>query len=140
MKNNAFGKDAATSLDELVGSRPATHSRRRWWWLFGAFVIVLASVAVFAVSGEKKSEPRYAIRDVELGTLTVKVTATGNLQPTNQVEVGSELSGIVENVITSYSIHYTKLYEPRVEAQADSIGEIEDGGNSHRGTCGVFGI
>jgi len=32
------------------------------------------------------------------GTLVVEVSATGNLQPTNQVDVGSELSGIIERV------------------------------------------
>ena len=32
------------------------------------------------------------------GSLTVTVTATGNLEPTNQVDVGSEVSGLVEAV------------------------------------------
>jgi HlyD family secretion protein len=35
---------------------------------------------------------------VERGSLTVLVTATGSLEPTDQVDVGSELSGIVAKV------------------------------------------
>ena len=31
-----------------------------------------------------------------MGELVVTVSATGNLQPTNQVDVGSEVSGIVD--------------------------------------------
>jgi len=40
----------------------------------------------------------YATEPVRRGNLTVTVSATGNLQPTNQVEVGSEQSGLVERV------------------------------------------
>lgn len=40
----------------------------------------------------------YATETVRRGNLTVTVSATGNLQPTNQVEVGSEQSGLVERV------------------------------------------
>jgi HlyD family secretion protein len=36
---------------------------------------------------------------VRRGDLTVNVSATGQLQPTNQVDVGSELSGTVETVL-----------------------------------------
>ena len=42
--------------------------------------------------------PRYATQAAAVGTLVVKVSATGNLQPTNTVDVGSELSGIVDQV------------------------------------------
>lgn len=41
---------------------------------------------------------RYATAQVERGDLQVTVSATGNLQPTNAVEVGSELSGIITEV------------------------------------------
>jgi HlyD family secretion protein len=37
------------------------------------------------------------------GDLTVTVTATGTLEPVNQVEVGSELSGTVETVAVDYN-------------------------------------
>ncbi|NCS72728.1 MAG: efflux RND transporter periplasmic adaptor subunit, partial [Deltaproteobacteria bacterium] len=41
---------------------------------------------------------RYQTEEVRRGDLTVIVSATGKLEPTNQVDVGSELSGIVEAV------------------------------------------
>ncbi len=41
---------------------------------------------------------RYVTEAATRGRLDVKVAATGNLQPTNTVEVGSELSGLVESV------------------------------------------
>jgi HlyD family secretion protein len=41
----------------------------------------------------------YLTEEAALGDLSVTVSATGNLYPTNQVDVGSELSGIVESVL-----------------------------------------
>lgn len=47
---------------------------------------------------DQEAAPSYATEAVRLGALVAKVSATGNLQPTNQVDVGSELSGIVSQV------------------------------------------
>jgi len=48
---------------------------------------------------DEQSALKYRAAQAEKGTLTVTVSATGNLQPTNQVDVGSELSGIVDKVL-----------------------------------------
>jgi HlyD family secretion protein len=40
--------------------------------------------------------------------LTVTVSATGKLAPTNQVQVGSELSGLVENVFVDVNARVTR--------------------------------
>ena len=41
---------------------------------------------------------KYVTQEVTTGELTVTVTATGNLEPRNQVDIGSELSGTVRAV------------------------------------------
>jgi HlyD family secretion protein len=43
-------------------------------------------------------EPSYVTREVSKGDLTVTVSATGNLKPINQVDVGSEQSGLITHV------------------------------------------
>ncbi|MDW7773617.1 MAG: efflux RND transporter periplasmic adaptor subunit [Desulfobulbaceae bacterium] len=45
----------------------------------------------------------YRTMEARRGDLTVIVTATGNLQPTNQVDVGTEVSGTVEYVEVDYN-------------------------------------
>ena len=45
----------------------------------------------------------YVGADVTRGDLTVKVTATGTLQPLTQVDVGSELSGMVDEVLVDFN-------------------------------------
>lgn len=51
---------------------------------------------------------RYRTEPATRGHLVVNVTATGNLQPTNKVDVGSELSGIVEAVLVDENDHVKK--------------------------------
>jgi HlyD family secretion protein len=60
--------------------------------------VLLAGGWLWLEPGADDQGPRYKTEAVSVGTLVVKVSATGNLQPTNQVDVGSELSGIVEHV------------------------------------------
>ncbi|WP_417914665.1 efflux RND transporter periplasmic adaptor subunit [Candidatus Electronema sp. JM] len=45
----------------------------------------------------------YKTEKASIGDVVVAVTATGALQPTNQVDVGSELSGNVEAVLVDYN-------------------------------------
>uniref|UniRef100_UPI0040578B35 efflux RND transporter periplasmic adaptor subunit n=1 Tax=Candidatus Electronema sp. TaxID=2698783 RepID=UPI0040578B35 len=45
----------------------------------------------------------YKTEKARIGDVVVTVTATGALQPTNQVDVGSELSGSIEEVLVDYN-------------------------------------
>ena len=48
---------------------------------------------------------RYRTENARTGDLTVTVTATGQLQPTRDVSVGSEVSGIIDSVEVNYNDH-----------------------------------
>lgn len=72
--------------------------------------LVLAALAGMAVllyaifgTGGSNSGARYVTEPVTKGAITVAVTATGTVQPTNEVEISSELSGIVRNVLVDYN-------------------------------------
>jgi HlyD family secretion protein len=52
---------------------------------------------------EKSNSIHYQTQKVQRGNLTVTVTATGTLEPTNQVDVGSEVSGTIETVEVDYN-------------------------------------
>lgn len=80
------------------------HSGKHWWgsrrlWWGAATILVLAALAFFFLgSGNDDQVPRYQTTEAHKGDLTVTVSATGTLAPTNEVEVGSEVSGTIENV------------------------------------------
>jgi HlyD family secretion protein len=112
MKNtNIPPENKVSSLEQLINSHPGRFSKRRWWWLSGALVVAMVAGSLFLFSEEKSAAPLFNTEVVEVGTLVVKVSATGNLQPTNQVEVGSELSGIVEQVFVDVNDQVKKGQE-----------------------------
>jgi HlyD family secretion protein len=53
--------------------------------------------------GSAEPAPRYMTEAATRGRLTVLVTATGSVQPTNKVEVSSELSGTVRRVLVDFN-------------------------------------
>jgi HlyD family secretion protein len=88
--------EEAVPIDEFLGA--STQPRwRRWakYWVPG--LIVLLAALYFTRSGGD-DKPEYITEAVTQRSLDLTVTATGNLRPTNQVEVGSEVSGRIDNV------------------------------------------
>lgn len=92
-------------LAETVVSR-----RRRWLWRSLAGVTVLASVVVVALWLAQRAEPHhiYTTISANTGPLTVTVTATGQLAPVTEVDIGSEVSGTVESVAADYNTRVRK--------------------------------
>ena len=91
--------DAAIS--ELLGPPPRG---RRWtrlgrWLAIAGILVALAAAGYAWFSRADSAAPQYRTAAVTRGDLVVTVTATGNLQPTNKVDVGSELSGTIESVL-----------------------------------------
>ena len=85
------------NLDTLLGATASNPWRKRAIW---AAIAVAALVGAWYAYKAFSGDPAvaYATQDARRGALTVIVSATGNLQPTNEVEVGSEQSGIVIEV------------------------------------------
>ncbi len=52
---------------------------------------------------ESKSPFKYVTKPLKKGNLTIIVTATGYIQPVEEVKVGSEISGTIEKVFVDYN-------------------------------------
>lgn len=85
----------------LGGSAAAPWWRRPLWWIVVGVLLALAAAGswFWRSRSEAQAQPRYATEVVQQGNLSVKVSANGTLQPTNKVDVGSELSGTVAQVL-----------------------------------------
>ena len=77
---------------------PQSSRKLRWLWLFAGLLLALLLVFGRWNGGKTTEEVRYKTAPAQRGDLTVLVTATGNLQPTNQVLVGIEVSGTIKSV------------------------------------------
>ncbi len=96
-----------STLAEFLGE-DETPPRRRWikWGAILLGIIVLLAM-LYAVFGRPARSP-YVTAPVQRGDLAVIVSATGNLAPTKQVNVGSEVSGIVVGVFVANNDHVRK--------------------------------
>ncbi|HEX5378611.1 MAG TPA: efflux RND transporter periplasmic adaptor subunit [Phenylobacterium sp.] len=99
---------ARAQLDQLLGVKRRSLFTRPW--ILAAIVagLVLVLFVAWLLLRGSGDAPRYATVPVERGDLRVTVSATGNLQPTNQVEVGSELSGTVTDVYVDNNDRVTR--------------------------------
>jgi HlyD family secretion protein len=97
-----------TGLDEFLGTPPPGFFVRRRRWLYAAAGLLVAIVAVVAILRGDGKAPTYATAPVTRGELEVKISATGNLAPTNEVQVGSELSGLIEAVLVDVNDRVTR--------------------------------
>jgi HlyD family secretion protein len=80
----------------------------RWALIVAALLGLAVAGLLFLRAGSQSNGVRYETAQVERGNLTVTVTATGKLQPTNQVDVGSELSGTIQKVFVDDNDTVTK--------------------------------
>jgi len=65
-------------------------------------VVVLGGLYLVFGSGSESSV-HYVTESARRGALTETVTATGTVEPTNEVEISSELSGTVKQVLADYN-------------------------------------
>ena len=110
-----------------VGKKKMSGRKKAFIWLGGAVAILAILVMVF--SGGDGGPVGYKAEAVKRGPLSVKVTATGTLQPVDQVDVGAEVSGRVVEVKVDFNsavkkgdvlaqIDTTQLEARRVQTEA----------------------
>jgi HlyD family secretion protein len=89
---------ADQDLDDFLGVKQQPKWRRYVkWGVIAVVLIVLIFLLARCFGGT--GNPDYATAPVERGNLVTTVAATGKLAPTNQVTVGSQLSGLVVKVL-----------------------------------------
>ena len=108
----------APALDEFLGAKPAIGWRKYRKWGLIALVGAMLLLAIWWFIVRSGPTTSYASEVVTRGDLVVKVSATGNLAPTNEVAVGSELSGLVESVSVDVNDRVTK---GQLLAQIDTL-------------------
>jgi HlyD family secretion protein len=88
---------SALPIDEFLGT--STRPRWRRWAKFWVPGLIALLAALYYFTRGDDGKPQYISEKVVERSLDIEVTATGNLRPTNQVDVGSEVSGRVDRVL-----------------------------------------
>ena len=85
-------------------SRGLRLGNRRRWVVVGGIVLLLLALLPF-IHGGKASRGNYVTEPATMGNLMVTVSATGTLQPTTSIDVGSEQSGTLAAVLVQENDH-----------------------------------
>lgn len=101
-----MAEPASPPIDDFLGGKVTPAWQRHAKWIAVGVVVLLLAITGWRYFGSS-DEAGYATRKVERGALTVTVSATGKLAPTNQVQVGSELSGKVTRVLVDVNDRVT---------------------------------
>ena len=121
-----------TDIAATLGVGATGKPKGRWRpWIAGGLAMLLAlSGYVLFKPSDKSGLPAFQTEAARTGDLTVTVSASGTLAPTNEVEVGSELSGIIEQVFVDVNdrvkkgqvlarLDVSKLKDQVAQAQAN---------------------
>jgi HlyD family secretion protein len=117
--------DIEAMLGMEASSRSGWLRRRQAKWAAVALAgLLLLGIAWSFVGGERAV--RYITEPATRGNLIVTVTATGSVEPTNRVDVSSELSGTIREVLVDYNSPVTagqrlaELDTDKLQATVDS--------------------
>lgn len=72
-------------------------------------VVIVAGIAIWAFGGQaKKRKVVYETATVDRANISNSVTATGTIEPVTEVEVGTQVSGIIDRLYADYNSVVTK--------------------------------
>jgi HlyD family secretion protein len=98
------GKDNGRDIREVLGLDELPRGRKRVRIAVVAVALLLIIAAgVWYATTPNSAAVQYKTAAVTRGDLTVIVTATGTVQPVNQVDVGTEISGTIRTVEVDYN-------------------------------------
>lgn len=119
--SNIDSQDIQKTLDAHKGASKF----KKWIYIFVAFIIVIIASYFLFFSSSKKVVAYNTISPMKKD-LVVTVSATGNLEPTNSVTVGIEVSGTILDIYVDYNDVVkkgqilAKLDTTKLESQVDS--------------------
>ncbi|MDH4249116.1 MAG: efflux RND transporter periplasmic adaptor subunit [Deltaproteobacteria bacterium] len=91
-------------IEQILGlNRHLSGRKALRYALVMALGVAMAVLLANTLSTGTAPAARYETRVAKRGDISVKVSATGQLQPVNQVDVGTEISGIVKTVEVDYN-------------------------------------
>ena len=92
-------------INDALSQVASSHDRKplKKWIVVFVLIFICASVVASSYLIGASNSMQYNTQPVRLGDLLITITSTGKLVATNQVEVGSEMSGIIIKMTADYN-------------------------------------
>ncbi len=112
--------DRKADIAEVLGVGKSTgrDGTIRKWIFVAAVILMIAAGIVLWMKKNGNETVKFRTQPARRGDLTVLVNASGNLEPINQVDVGSELSGIIRTVEADFN---DRVEKGQVLAKLDTV-------------------
>ncbi|WP_044416173.1 efflux RND transporter periplasmic adaptor subunit [Halarcobacter anaerophilus] len=117
-----------SNLQEQLTAHSKASSKKKYIW-YALLLLVIISLAYyfFILKKDNSNEAiTYNTQKIKKGNLQVTVMATGNLEPTNSVDIGIEVSGTIKEIYVDFNDKVkvgqvlAKLDTTKLKAQVDS--------------------
>ncbi|QDF28082.1 efflux RND transporter periplasmic adaptor subunit [Halarcobacter anaerophilus] len=117
-----------SNLQEQLTAHSKASSKKKYIW-YALLLLVIISFAYYFFILKKDSSNEavtYNTQNIKRGNLQVTVMATGNLEPTNSVDIGIEVSGTIKEIYVDFNDKVkvgqvlAKLDTTKLKAQVDS--------------------
>jgi len=109
--------DKKSEIEATLGVGGHRHPVPRWAYYIAAVVVLGAGLYWWNTEAATRRAVSYQTEAVSRADLRVTVTATGSIEPTNLVEISSELSGTMKKVLVDYN---DTVSEGQLLAQLDT--------------------
>ncbi len=93
------------SIEQTLGLNAPKKSPLKKYLLIGGIIVLIIGGGWFWMQSSASTKTEYLTAPAEMKELTTTVSATGNLEPTNTIDVGIEVSGTITDVLVDYNDH-----------------------------------
>lgn len=92
------------TIETTLGLTPQPSSKR-WKKILWSILalLVIAAATMYSINRTAKNKTTYVTAPLKVQDLTTSVSATGNLEPTNTIDVGIEVSGTIDQILVDYN-------------------------------------
>jgi len=93
------------SIEQTLGLNTPKKSPLKKYLIIGGIILLLIGGGWFWIQSSGSTKTEYLTAPAQIKELTTTVSATGNLEPTNTIDVGIEVSGTITDVLVDYNDH-----------------------------------
>ena len=98
--------------------------KKKKTWIIAAIAIVVIIAVCWTLSGTKaNSQVDFVTEKTRTGSVSNSITATGTIEPVTEVEVGTQVSGIIDKIYVDYN---SIVKQGEIIAEMDKVTLLSD--------------
>lgn len=88
-----------SNIQKIINKKPSNKK----WWIISIVIILIVIGSYFTFHTKKQKTKNYITKLVTIGDINTTVSETGNINPTDTVDIGTDISGKVTKIFVDYN-------------------------------------